>query len=59
MTVAGGEPKRKGAGGGRRGGEKRECQGVSNWEKLRKILQHFIVFGNRNGTKMREPLGKG
>ena len=46
-------------GGGRREGGKRDSQGGGNWEKLRKILQHFIIFCNRNGTKEQEPLRKG
>ena len=29
-----------------------------NWEKLRKILQRFIMFRNTNGTKRKEPQWK-
>ena len=45
---------------GRESGEERagECEskGGGNREKLRNILQHFIIFCNRNGTKKRKPL---
>ena len=27
--------------------------------EIEKILQHFVIFRNRNGTKWREPLWKG
>ena len=43
----------------RRDGGKRDSQGGRNWEKLGKMLQHFIIFCNRNATKAREPLLKG
>ena len=59
MGTGGWEPGRNGTGGGRREGGKRESQGGGNWEKLRKLLQHFVIFRNRNGTKRREPLRKG
>ena len=42
---------RKGAGGGRRGGGKRDSQGSGNHEKLRKCLQFFVIFCNRNETE--------
>ena len=47
VGTGGWEPGRKGAGGGRRDGGKRESKGDRNWEKLRKFLQHFVIFRNR------------
>ena len=44
---------------GQEGGQKKESKGGGNWEKLRKILQHFVIFFNRNGTKRRGPHEKG
>ena len=43
---------------GREGG-KRESKGGGNLEKLRNILQHFVILCNTNGTIRREPLRKG
>ena len=48
---------------GEKAGEGRVGSGIPrvvriNWEKLRKILQHFIMFRNTNGTKRKEPQWK-
>ena len=43
MLVAGGD-RRAGARGGRREKRGRESQGGGNWEELRKISQHFVIF---------------
>ena len=48
-----------GGGGGGGDGGKRDSYGGRNRDKLRKILQHFVIFCNGNGTKSREPLRKG
>ena len=42
-------------GGRRREGGKQDSQNGGNREKLRKILQHFLIFCNRNGPMKREP----
>lgn len=59
VGTEGREPGRKVAGGGNREVRNLESQGGGNWKKLRKIVQHFVIFFNRNGTKWRKPLGKG
>ena len=43
-------------GGGTREGGKWKSLGGGNWEKFRKIGQHFVEFRNRNGTKRWESL---
>ena len=46
--------------GGRREKRGREA-GVLRWREpseIDKISQQFVIFGNRNGTKRREPLRK-
>ena len=46
-------------GDGRREGGKRDSQGASNWEKLSKISQFFIIFCKRNmGPRGRNHYGK-
>ena len=55
----GGSLGKKGAGGWRREDVKWESQGGGSWEELRKHLQHFVIFHNRNGTKKSELLHKG
>ena len=50
---------RRGTGGGRRKGTKRDPQSGGNREKRRKISQYCVTFHNRNRTKRREPLRKG
>lgn len=54
---------RRGTGGEKREGRKRDSQGGRNQEKLANILQHFITLHNRNykymcTTKRWEPLRK-
>ena len=59
VGTGGREPSLNRAGVARRQGGKQESQGGGTREKLRKILQHFVIFCNRNGTKRRELLQKG
>ena len=44
--------------GGNRRVRAQEKRG-GKWEKWRKILQHFVIFHNRNETNKEEPLQKG
>ena len=57
----GGSPGENGREAGSGGGDrKRDSRGGGNREKLRKILQHFEEFCNRNGKKSRgNHYGKG
>ena len=45
-------------GGRRREGRKWDSLGGGNWKKMRKSLQHCVIFCNRNSTKRGVPLRK-
>ena len=51
MGTGGREPGRKGAGGGRREGGKRESRGGGNREKLRKFRNILLYFAIEMGQK--------
>ena len=54
-----GSPGKKGRGGGGVGEERAGSKSPEMAGEIEKILQHFVIFFNRNGTTRREPLQKG